>query len=55
MTNNERFNIVLNVCQNSRAVYAALLELRSAGILDELRKEYGKSVQVKCRWKEACP
>lgn len=39
MTNNEKFNAVLNRCQNPRAVYAALLALGNAGELDKLRKE----------------
>lgn len=39
MTNNERFNTLLNRCQNPRAVYAALLALAKAGTLDRLRKE----------------
>lgn len=39
MNNNERFNALLDSCQNPRAVYAALLALAKAGILDRLRKE----------------
>lgn len=39
MTNNERFNAMLNACQNPRAVYAALMELMSMGILDKAREE----------------
>lgn len=41
MTNNERFNAMLNSCQNPRAVYAALLALGKAGVLDKLREEAG--------------
>lgn len=39
MTNNERFNAMLNSCQNPRAVCTALLALGTAGELDKLRKE----------------
>jgi hypothetical protein len=39
MTNNEKFNTMLNSCQHPRAVMAALLALASAGILDKLREE----------------
>ena len=39
MTNNERFNQLLNSCQNPRAIYAALLSLGKAGILHQLREE----------------
>lgn len=39
MNNNERFNQLLNSCQNPRAVYNALLALGKAGTLDKLRKE----------------
>lgn len=39
MTNNERFNQLLNGCQNPRAVYLALLSLAGTGNLDKLRKE----------------
>lgn len=38
MTNNEKFNQLLNSCQNPRAVYAALLALRTTGRLDKLRE-----------------
>lgn len=38
MTNNERFNQLLNSCQNPHAVYAALLALRKAGVLDKLKE-----------------
>lgn len=38
MTNNERFNELLNNCQNSRAVYTALLALKKAGVLGKLRE-----------------
>ena len=38
MTNNERFNELLNSCQNPRAVYAALLALAKAGTLGKLRE-----------------
>lgn len=39
MTNNERFNALLNNCHSSRAVYAALWALGSTGALDKLREE----------------
>ena len=39
MSNNEKFNKLLNSCQNPRSVYAALLALGRAGILEKLRKE----------------
>ena len=39
MTNNERFNPLLNGCQNPRAVYLTLLSLAGTGNLDKLRKE----------------
>lgn len=39
MTNEEKFNQLLNNCQNPRSVYAALLALGTAGKLDMLRKE----------------
>lgn len=39
MTNNERFNTMLNRCQNPRAAYIALLVLAKSGTLDKLRKE----------------
>lgn len=39
MTNNERFNQLLNSCQNPGAVYAALLALGKNGALDKLREE----------------
>lgn len=38
MTNNERFNQLLNSCQNPRAVYSALLALGTTGALDKLRE-----------------
>lgn len=38
MTNNERFNQLLNGCQNPRAVYAALSALANNGGLDMLRE-----------------
>lgn len=31
MTNNEQFNVMLNSCENPRAVYGALSALGSAG------------------------
>lgn len=39
MTNNEKFNKLLNSCQSPRAVCIALLALKKAGILDALREE----------------
>lgn len=39
MTNNERFNAMLNNCQNPQAVYIALLALARSGLLDKLREE----------------
>lgn len=39
MTNEEKFNQLLNSCQNPRAMCAALLALASAGALDRLREE----------------
>lgn len=39
MSNNERFNAMLNSCQNPRAVYAALLAMAKAGTLGKLRKK----------------
>lgn len=39
MSNNEKFNQLLNRCQNPRAVYVALLELGDAGMLDKLRED----------------
>ena len=39
MTNKERFNLLLNSCQNPRAVYAAPLAVGKAGILHQLREE----------------
>lgn len=39
MTNNERFNELLNSCENPRAVYVALLALARSGMLDKLRAE----------------
>lgn len=38
MKNNERFNQLLNSCQDPRAVYAALLALAGLGVLDKLRE-----------------
>lgn len=37
--NNERFNALLNNCQNPRAAMAALLALGSSGVLDKIRGE----------------
>ena len=37
MTNNERFNQLLNSCQNPRAVYNALLALGKAGLFDQTK------------------
>lgn len=37
MTNNERFNQLLNSCKNPRAVYDALWALTSTGLLNKLR------------------
>ena len=39
MTNNEKFNAMLNNCQNPRAVYIALLALAKSGLLNKLREE----------------
>lgn len=39
MNNNEKFNWLLNNCQNPRAVYAALLALTKSETLDKLREE----------------
>lgn len=39
MTNNDRFNQLLNNCQNPWAIYAALLALGKAGVLDKIREE----------------
>ncbi len=39
MTNNEKFNAVLNNCQNPQAVYNALLALKRAGLFDQTREE----------------
>lgn len=39
MKNNEKFNQLLNNCQNPRAVYAALLVLAKSATLDKLREE----------------
>lgn len=38
MTNCEKFNAVLNSCQNPRAVYDALFALARAGMLGKFRK-----------------
>ena len=40
MNTNERFNELLNSCQNPQAVYDALLILAKTGVLERLRKEY---------------
>lgn len=40
MTNNERFCQLLNSCPYPRAVYAALLALGRAGILDKARESF---------------
>lgn len=40
MTNNERFNQLLNSCTNPRAVYDALLVLGRTGLLDKLKGLY---------------
>lgn len=37
MTNNERFNQLLNSCKNPRAMYDTLLVLGRTGLLDKLR------------------
>ena len=42
MMNNERFNQLLNSCQNPRAVYNTLLALGTTGALDRLREEAGQ-------------
>lgn len=39
MSNNERFNQLLNSCQTPRAVYNALLALGKNGTLDKLREK----------------
>lgn len=39
MTNEEKFNQLLNSCRNPRAVCAALLALGTTGALDKLREE----------------
>lgn len=38
MTNNKRFNAMLNNCHHPRAIYAALLALANNGRLDMLRE-----------------
>ncbi len=38
MTNNERFNRLLNGCQNPRAVYLALLSLAGTGQSEQAQK-----------------
>lgn len=40
MSNIERFNALLNSCQNPRAMHNALLALAQSGALEELMKEY---------------
>lgn len=47
MDNNERFNQLLNGCQNPRAVYNALLALGRDGALDGLRKATGGGASMK--------
>ena len=39
MTNNEKFNAVLNACHNPEAIYAALLALGEAGFSQKKQKE----------------
>lgn len=39
MTNNEKFNAILNNCRNPQGVKAALLALEDAGFFKKERKE----------------
>lgn len=39
MTNEEKFNQLLNSCKNPRAVHNAFLALGKSGTLDALREE----------------
>ena len=43
MTNKERFNALLNRCQDPRAVYAALLAFAKSGTLGRLREGAAKA------------
>lgn len=40
MSNNEKFNAMLNRCKNPIAVYNALLVLAESGVLAELRNSF---------------
>lgn len=40
MSNNEKFNAMLNSCKNPIAVYNALLALAESGALAELRNSF---------------
>lgn len=40
MSNNEKFNAMLNSCKNPIAVYNALLALAEPGVLTELRNSF---------------
>ena len=40
MSNNEKFNAMLNSCKNPRAVHNAFLALAESGALTELRNSF---------------
>ena len=46
MTNNEKFNQLLNACQDPHRMYAALLALAESGIFQKLREEWQNGHQT---------
>ena len=46
MTNNEKFNQLLNAGQDPRCMYAALLALAESGIFQKLRREWQNGHQT---------
>lgn len=46
MTNNEKFNQLLNASQDPRRMYAALLALAESGIFQKLREEWQNGHQT---------